>query len=249
LPALRLRPLEAPYFHLPSTGGGDSKPGEQIAAKFRHGAGKIQIFSPEEAKLKQDNLHIRRELEREAAYEESCYEELCPDLAGKFARESARETGDTIGDIRDRYEAIVIELVCARSGGALIHDDAADPLTLEKLGQWLYAATKAPAGYEVWPELRRMPERRALLRILAQEYARDRETLMKFLRAVFERHCKIDEAHGTWAAKLCTQQLAAEYAPKQIAIELERRGIVPEGKTVEQFGALRARVRQYLNRS
>ena len=188
------------------------------------------------------------EVRRDAAYQESCDEEECRDLAAKFAHESAKKTGDAIGDVRDRYETIVIEFVRARSGGALIHDDVADPMTLEKLGQWLYAATKAPAGYEVWPELRRMPERTALLRVLAQEYARDRKTLMKFLRVVFERHCKIGEEHSTFRAKLCTQQLATEYEPKPIAIELERRGVVPEGKTAEQFGALRARVRQYLRR-
>ena len=188
------------------------------------------------------------DVRREAVVEQLVSDELCRDLAFSFARESAGHRGEQIGDTRDRFEAIVIEFVCARSGGALIHDDAADPLTSGKLEQWLYAATKAPAGYEVWPELRRMPERRALLRMMAQEYVRDRNTLMKFLRAVFERHRKIGGEHSTWRVKLCTQQLAAEYAPKQITIELEKRGVVAESKTAKQFEASRARVRQVLMR-
>jgi len=188
------------------------------------------------------------EVRREAAYDRLVDDELCVDLAGKYARESAKRAGGQVGNIRDRYEAIVIEFACARSGGALIHDDTVDPLTLEKLEQWLYAATKAPAGYEVWPELRRTQERRALLRMLAQEYVRDRNTLMKFLRAVFERHRKVGEEHSTWRAKLCTQQLAAEYEPKDIAIELEQRGVVAVTTTPKQFDALRARVRQYRKR-
>jgi len=65
------------------------------------------------------------------------------------------------------------------------------------------------------------------------------------LRAVFERHRKIGQEHSTCRAALCTLQFATEYEPKQIAIELERRGVVAEAKTAKQFEALRARVRQY----
>ena len=140
----------------------------------------------------------------------------------------------------------MIELIRKRSGGALIHDDAADPLTLEKLEQLLYAATKTPAGYEVWPELPRMPERKALLRVLAPEYARDCNTLMRFLRAVFKRHRKIGGERSAWREKLCTHQLASEYGPKQIAIELEKRDVVANTKTEKEFEDLRARVRQTL---
>jgi hypothetical protein len=184
----------------------------------------------------------------EAAYDDLTNVELCRDVAGEFARESARKTGDAVGDVRDRYETIVIEFIRGRSGGALIHDDAADPMTLEKLGQFLYAATKAPAGYEVWPELGRMQERKALFRVLAPEYVRDRNTLMKFLRTVFMRHRRIGGESSTWRAKLCTHQLAADYGPKQIATELERRNVMTVTTTPEQFDALRARVRQYRKR-
>jgi hypothetical protein len=51
---------------------------------------------------------------REAAYDDLGDHELCCDLTGKFARESATETGATIGDIRDRYEAIALGFRCAR---------------------------------------------------------------------------------------------------------------------------------------
>jgi hypothetical protein len=51
---------------------------------------------------------------REAAFEDLGDEELCCDLAGKFARESARKTGDVIADIRDRYDAIALGFRCAR---------------------------------------------------------------------------------------------------------------------------------------
>ena len=45
---------------------------------------------------------------RGAAYEDLADFELCQDLAGKFARKSAKKTGDGIGGIRDRYDMIVI---------------------------------------------------------------------------------------------------------------------------------------------
>ena len=182
----------------------------------------------------------------EAAYDDLTNVERCRDVAGKFARESAKKTGHAIGEVRDRYETIVIEFIRSRSGGALIHDDAVDPTTLEKLEQLLYSATKAPAGYEVWPELGRMQERKALFRVLVPEYARDRNTLTKFLRAVFIRHRKIGGERSAWQEKLCTHQLAADYGPKRIAKELERRGVVANTKTEQEFENLRAKVRQTL---
>jgi len=91
--------------------GGDSGAGQLTIAKYRQSCGKI--FSPKEAKLKEGILHIR-ELNREAAYGELCEEEACRDLAGEFARESAMKTGDAIGEVHDRYDTIVIELLAAR---------------------------------------------------------------------------------------------------------------------------------------
>ena len=51
---------------------------------------------------------------REAAFEDLVNEELCCDLAGQYARESARKTADAIADVRDRYEAIALGFRCAR---------------------------------------------------------------------------------------------------------------------------------------
>lgn len=51
---------------------------------------------------------------REAAFEDLMDYELCLDLAGKHARDSAKKTGDAIGDVRDRYEAIALGFRCAR---------------------------------------------------------------------------------------------------------------------------------------
>jgi hypothetical protein len=71
-------------------------------------------------------LEREADVGREAAYNESVDEELCRDLTGKFARESAaRRTGDTIGAIRDRYEAIALGFRCARAA-----QSSEAPLTL-----------------------------------------------------------------------------------------------------------------------
>jgi hypothetical protein len=51
----------------------------------------------------------------DAAFEDLVDFELCQDLAGKFASESAGKTGDAIGDVRDRYETITTELRCVRA--------------------------------------------------------------------------------------------------------------------------------------
>src|SRR5437667_8467688 len=69
-----------------------------------------------EALLKEEGLIgvPERELAREAAFEDLVREELCEEQIGKLARESARKTGDTIGEVVDRYERIVIELRCVR---------------------------------------------------------------------------------------------------------------------------------------
>ena len=51
---------------------------------------------------------------REAERERLEDYEFCRDLVSEFARESARRTGEAIGDIRDRYERIVAEFLAAR---------------------------------------------------------------------------------------------------------------------------------------
>jgi hypothetical protein len=63
---------------------------------------------------------------------------------------------------------------------------------------------------------------------------------------VFKRHRKIGGERSAWREKLCTHQLASEYGPKQIAIELEKRDVVANTKTEKEFEDLRARVRQTL---
>jgi hypothetical protein len=51
---------------------------------------------------------------REAVVEEAGEFEHCRDLAGSHARESAARKGDATGNVRDRYELIVAELLAAR---------------------------------------------------------------------------------------------------------------------------------------
>jgi hypothetical protein len=64
------------------------------------------------AKKRADSLR-----EREAGYEAACLREHCVDLAGEHARESAARTGEAIGEVRERYELIVGELLAARYRG------------------------------------------------------------------------------------------------------------------------------------
>jgi hypothetical protein len=257
-------------------GGGESKPGEQTAAKSRHGAGKI--FSPKEAELMQDILHIRRELEREAAYEELCDEELCRQLTGQFARESARKTGDAIGDIRDRYDAIVMEFTAARyaqtdgkrySLGTVLRDkyktDTALKEFLPKFGKWIgeyvsdcirqHILGFTPLYRQIVPThtwtLSRHCVSRDLLTALAEEYVRDREGLLRFICAVFKRWRKIDQPHSAWRVKLVTEQHANDVSHHKIAQRLEKIDAVPKGTVVPGTSAyrkLRSTIKQIRSR-
>jgi hypothetical protein len=69
-----------------------------------------------EALLKREGLvdKGKKELAREAAFDDLQDYELCQDLAGRHARESTKKTDDAIGDVRDRYEAIALGFRCAR---------------------------------------------------------------------------------------------------------------------------------------
>src|SRR5262245_54735368 len=115
----------------PAEGAGELTFGAPALTKTRQPSGKI--FRKKEAGWlskaraewmtgKRGKLTARR-LRGEAAYDDLVEEELCWDLARAYARKSAERTGGCNGDIRDRYEEILLEFVRARSGGALIHDD------------------------------------------------------------------------------------------------------------------------------
>jgi hypothetical protein len=70
---------------------------------------------------------------REAAVDQLTACELCFDLAGEFARESARKRGDAIGDVRDNYESITIGLRathCANVRTAIVNEYARDRKSL-----------------------------------------------------------------------------------------------------------------------
>ena len=60
---------------------------------------------------------------RQAAYEQLVSDELCMKLAGRFARESAKATGDDTATIRVHYDEIVTELRC------LLETQSGAPLT------------------------------------------------------------------------------------------------------------------------
>jgi len=192
-------------------------------------------FSPAEGKLKQDILRIRREVSREAAYEELCEEEVCRDLAGKFARESATKTRDAIGEVRDRYDTIVIELIAARyaqtdgkscSLGTVLRakyeSDSALNEFLPKFAKWIgyyvsgcireHTIGFTPLYQQIVPThnwtLCGHNVSRELLTALAEEYVRDREGLLRFLCTVFKRWRKIAQSHSAWRVKLVTEQHA-----------------------------------------
>src|SRR5262249_40167827 len=55
-----------------------------------------------------------RRIGAEAAYQQLAEDERCRDLSSKFARQSAERTGDPIGEIRERYDAIALGFVAVR---------------------------------------------------------------------------------------------------------------------------------------
>ena len=64
-----------------------------------------------EAVLQEAGLINQVRSGREAAFANLVDDELCRKLTGKFARESAKKTGDQIGAVRDCYETIVTEFL------------------------------------------------------------------------------------------------------------------------------------------
>jgi hypothetical protein len=65
-------------------------------------------------RLKRNDPLLLKRYGREAAVEDLGNEEFCCDLAGKFALKSANGTGDAIGEVRDRCDRVVMELLAAR---------------------------------------------------------------------------------------------------------------------------------------
>jgi hypothetical protein len=51
---------------------------------------------------------------REAAFEDEGDKEQCLDLCGKHARQSSRISGETISEVRDRLETVVLEFLDVR---------------------------------------------------------------------------------------------------------------------------------------
>ena len=170
----------------------------------------------------------------EAAYEDLTNVELCGDLAGKFARESARKTGDAIGDVRDNYGRMVIELLAERytqtdgkrySLGAVLRgkyeSDSALKKFLPKFAKWIdeyvsdcvseHSFGFNPLYRQIVPShtwtLCGHSVSRELLTALAKEYVRHRVGLMGFLLAVFKRWRKLFAPYSAWRVRLLAQQI------------------------------------------
>jgi len=140
----------------------------------------------------------RKQLARDpqAAYEQLLSDELCMKLAGNFARESAKATGDDTASIRVRYDAIVRELRCLRQTKcngkrrySLSTVLRSHYKTDEALKQFLSSVGKWIANYishcirgeqgQGWT-LYGHAASRGLIIALADEYVRDRDGLMRF---------------------------------------------------------------------
>jgi hypothetical protein len=256
--------------------GGHAKASEQTITKHRQSVGKI--FNQEEwlREVERERGEQRRkhrelleqwgvsdedltewwkqnELDgRDAAYEDAADEELCCDLAGKFARESASRTeAKEIGSIRDNYEAIVLGFIGVRSLSVVLRNetDQAPADFLRKLGNWVAdyvsCCVQGKEDRYNWT-LSGHTVSKELLTALALEYDRDRDGLMQFLSAVFARLREIDQPNSLRRVRLLTHQFAG--TPKEIANALERIGAVSKCTTSEQFESLHARVKQYCSR-
>jgi hypothetical protein len=255
--------------------GGGPTCGEQMIANYGQAVGKIltkkKVTKLSKAKVKR--IAARR-IGAEAASEQLEDAELCRDLAGKFAREFAKKTGDTIGDVLDRYEAIALGFAAVGSvlTGGVAHPavfryslssvlrssyqtDEALRAFLAKLDKWvrgyIRACTRGEQDNYSWT-LCRYPVSRELLIMLADEYARDREALMRFLLACFKRWRKITAPNSLHGVRVVIQQLAARYGHgrKRLLDELQKRGVVPGDKalTASESDKWRYKIGQILRR-
>ena len=215
---------------------------------------------------------------REAEFESLGDVELCRDLAGRFARESARRTGDPISNVRDRYELIVEELLAVRyvhSDGrryslsrVLLSECGTDKALkdfLHHLGKWIKAFalryyiyglphnTWVMRGSEVRAikTLRGRSVSESMMRALAVEYEREPKALNQFLSAVFKRWRKIDKPDSLWRRQLVTQQIGSDVPHHQIVQRLEKIGSVPKcshAPKTKAYASLRSKIKQYRSR-
>jgi len=214
---------------------------------------------------------------REAAFERLVDVELCGDLAGRFARESARRTGDPISNVRDRYELIVEELRAVRyvqSDGrryslsrVLLSECGTDKALkdfLHHLGKWIKAFalryyvyrlrhnTWVMRGSEVRAikTLRGCSVSESMMKALGVEYEREPKALNQFLSAVFKRWRKIDKPDSLWRRQLVTQQIGSDVPHHQIVQHLEKIGSVPKcsaAPKTKAYTSLRSKIKK--NRS
>ena len=249
---------------------------EELLAKFGVSEGDLRrwrLYALAARRLKpNDPLRLKR-YGREAAVEEAGDFEHCRDLAGKFARSSARRTGDLISNVRDRYELIVEELLAVRyverSGRAyslsqvLLRECGTDKALkefLEHLGRILkrfalcYYIYRLPHNTWLMPgsEVRAIKTLRgrsvseALMKALCTEHVREPRALKEFLMSVFKRWRSIEEPGSVVRQRLLMHQLSG--TPKEIALALEETGAAPRSTTPEQLCSARSRVRQQLSR-
>jgi hypothetical protein len=213
-----------------------------------------------------------RGIGRQAAYKQLLSDELCRDLGFSFARESAKGTGDSVGDVRDRYDAIVLGFAAV---GNLLTGGVAQPAVLRyslssvlrsdyetdevlsgfvaNLDNWVrdyvWACIRGEQRNYSWT-LKRHVVSRELLSALAEEYVRDREGLMRFLSACFKRWRKVHQPDSLWRVRFVTQQVAARYGydRKRVLDHLQKIGVIPSNLTPANTRSLLSKIGQYLSR-
>jgi hypothetical protein len=229
-------------------------------------------------RLKRDDPLLLKRNGREAAVEELGDEELCYDLAGKFACKSAGKTGEGIGEICDRLERVVEELLAARyvaEGGKLYSLGTALRGYYEAQGKLKEFLAELGARIELYAVRRIQGEpdyhwklngsedvravavlcghavREGLMTALGVEYVRDRKGLMKFLGAVFTRWRKTGKERSVWRVKQVVAQHADDVPHHRIARRLEKIGAVAPGTVqpgTSAYRKLRSKIKKIRSR-
>jgi hypothetical protein len=181
-----------------------------------------------------------RRIGAEAAYQQFDEQERCRDLSSKFARQSAERTGDPIGDIRERYDAIALGFVAVRQQVDGEPQSLISFLLREKQSTDAIKAFFATPGKWLGEDL---------VTACAEEFVRDRDSLMQFLLTCLKRWRKLDEAESR--ARFVTHQLAERYGHnrKRIAEKLLERGVIHNSPTNEnEWNSLLSQIGQWLSR-